>query len=220
MLAAEKLRRLAKDDGCAQVHQLIGNIADHAVGGHARGGVGAAAFDGHGEVGNIRFLALHAGNGHCQPLRGVDARLNGAGSAAQLLHADNFHGLARRAQLFKHALVIGALAAEADDQRRADVRAFAEVNQHVRHAPQIQRQLATSLMMAIADRPLHLAADRLRDIVGADDAGNYGHKISRAEFSVRPPVAKERISHGARPPSGRRAREALPGCEYERIRPF
>ena len=51
------------------------------------------------------------------------------------------------------------LAAEADDQRRADVRALPEVGQRIRHPLEVDRQLA-ALMMEIADRSLHLPADR------------------------------------------------------------
>ena len=50
MLAADELGGLAEDDGGPKVHQLVGHIADHAVGGHAAGGVGRAALDGHDDV--------------------------------------------------------------------------------------------------------------------------------------------------------------------------
>ena len=90
--------------------------------------------------------------------------------------------------------MVRALAAQADDQRRAHVRALAQVGQHIGHAMQIERQLAAALMMEIADRALHLPADRLADIVGADDTRNDSNQIAGAEFTVCPPVALERIA--------------------------
>lgn len=60
MLPAQELRRLAKDHRCAQVHQLIRHIADHAVAGHAAGGIAGAALDRHGQFGDVRGFPLHA----------------------------------------------------------------------------------------------------------------------------------------------------------------
>lgn len=49
------------------------------------------------------------------------------------------------------ALMIGSLAAEAHDQRRADVCAQAEINENLRHTLEVGRQLAAALMMEVAD---------------------------------------------------------------------
>ena len=90
--------------------------------------------------------------------------------------------------------MISTLATQADDQRRAYIRALAQIGQHVGHALEVKRQLAAALMMEIADRTLHLTADRLSDVVCADNARDNGNQIAGSEFTVCPPVALERIA--------------------------
>ena len=111
MLAADELGGLAEDDGGPKVHQLVGHIADHAVGSHAAGGVGRAALDGHDDVGHIHRLALQAGGLDDQAAGDVGAGLDGLGHAAQLLDVDDLHMLAGGGDLLDHALMVGAFAA-------------------------------------------------------------------------------------------------------------
>ena len=118
------------------------------------------------------------------------------------------------------ALMIGSLAAEAHDQRRADVCAQAEINENLRHTLEVGRQLAAALMMEVADGALDLAADRLRHVVCTDGRRNDGDQISSAELSVRSSVALECIAHDTPLLTDRRGREGPSCCGYGRIRPF
>lgn len=72
--------------------------------------------------------------------------LNAGGGAAELLNVDDLTRLAAGLDGLIDALMIGTLAAEAHDQRRADVCAQAEINENLRHTLEVGRQLAAALM--------------------------------------------------------------------------
>ena len=220
VLSAEEFGRFAEDDGRTEVNELVCHVADDTVGGHAGGRIRAAALDGHGQIGNIAGLALLAGDLHDKALCRVHAGLDTGGCAAELLNVDDLTRLAAGLNGLIDALMIGSLAAEAHDQRRADVCAQAEINENLRHTLEVRRQLAAALMMEVTDSALDLAADRLRHIVCTDGRRNDGDQISCAELSVRSSVALECIAHDASLLTDRRGREAPSCCGYGRIRPF
>ena len=220
MLAAEEFGRFTEDDGRTEVNELVCHVTDDTVGGHAGGRIRAAALDGHGQIGNIAGLALLAGNLHDKALRRVHTGLNAGGGAAELLNVDDLTRLAAGLDGLIDALMIGSLAAEAHDQRRADVCAQAEINENLRHTLEVGRQLAAALMMEVADGALDLAADRLRHVVCTDGRRNDSDQISCAELSVRSSVALECIAHDTPLLTDRRGREAPSCCGYGRIRPF
>ena len=220
MLAAEELGGLAEDNRRAQIHQLIGHIADHAVRRHAGSRIRCAALDGHDHVRNIRLFALLNRDFLHKALCSVNARLNRAGGAAQFLNADDLARLAAGADLINDALSIRTLAAKAHHQRRAHIRALAEVRERIGHALKVNRQLTAALMMEIAHSALHLAADGLRNIVRADDARDHGHEVSRAVFAVLTAIAHKGIHLASSFVTGRRGRAALQGYAHGRIRPF
>ncbi|MPM27263.1 hypothetical protein SDC9_73773 [bioreactor metagenome] len=220
MFAAQKLRGLAEDDCRAQVHQLIRHIADHAVGGHAGGGVGRAALNGHGYPADVNRAALEPRNFHYQLLRGVDALLDGGAHAAQLLNADDLHRLARFPDLRHQPLMIGSLAAEADYQRRADVGAAAQADQRFGHLIQVGRELAAALMMEIAHRSCNLTHNGRGHISGTGYAWNDGNHIAAAHLSVRADIAHKLIAHPVPPwPEDLRARACCPDYGRGHIRP-
>ncbi len=150
----------------------------------------ARALDGHDDVGHVHGLALLAGNCHHQSAGKVGARTDGFGDTAQRLDTDDFHRLARDAQLTVHALGVGTLAAQADNQKGDYVGTVPETDQGFGHPVQIGRHLAAAMMVQVGYDALHLAADGLGNVVGAGDAGKHGHKVARAELSVG-----ARISH-------------------------
>lgn len=91
--------------------------------------------------------------------------------------------------------VVSSLAPEADDQGSADIGALSEIGEDICDAFQVERKLATSLVVEISDSSLYLADDRLRDVIGTDHAGNYGNKISGTDPAVFAPVAFKCITH-------------------------
>ena len=189
MLAAQKLGGLAKDDRGTQIHQLVGHIPDHAVGGHAAGGVGSTALDGHDDLRDIHRLPLQTGDLDDQFAGKVGAQLDGLADAAQLLNVDDLHVLAGGRQLPVHPLVVGAFAAEADDQDGTDVGAHAKADEGVGDPLQIRRHLAAPLMMQVGDGALHLMADGVGHIVGAGHTGDHSNIVACADFSVGAHIA-------------------------------
>ena len=220
MLAAEEFGRFTEDDGRTEVNELVCHVTDDTVGGHAGGRIRAAALDGHGQVGDVAGLALLAGDLHDKALCRVHTGLNARRRSAKLLNVDDLTRLAAGLDCLIDALMVGTLAAEAHDQRRADVCAQAEINENLRHTLEVRRQLAAALMMEVTDSALDLAADRLRHIVCTDGRRNDGDQISCAELSVRSSVALECIAHDASLLTDRRGREAPSCCGYGHIRPF
>ena len=222
MLAAEKLRRFAEHHRRAEVNQLVRYIADDAVGSHAGGRVGCAALDGHDDLGNICFLALCAGSLQNKLLRRINARLNRTRHAAQLLNTNDGNRLSGRGDFFLHALNVRALAAKADNQHACHVRPLAQADERIRHALEVNRQLAAALMMEIADRPLHLTNDSLRNIRRADDARDDRNQISGADGAVCAAIAVKCTSHFDFLLTDRRARAGLPDCvrEHTRLRRY
>ena len=69
----------------------------------------------HNDLGNIHRLALQAGNFNDKLAGNIGAQLDRLADAAQLLNVDDLHMLAGSAQLFVHALVVGAFTAKAYD---------------------------------------------------------------------------------------------------------
>ena len=72
-------------------------------------------------------------------LRRVHTGLNARRSSAKLLNVDDLTRLAAGLNGLIDALMIGSLAAEAHDQRRADVCTQAEVNENLRHTLEVRR---------------------------------------------------------------------------------
>ena len=200
VFAAQELGGLTEYHGGAQVDQLVGHVADDAVGGHAGGGVGGAALDGHDHVGDVDRLTLHTGDLHHQLLSRVDAGLNGSGGAAQLLDTDLLYRLAGGFQFCHQTGGVGAFAAEAHHQAGGHVGTLAQADESVGDPLQVTGQLAAALVMVEANGALNLALNGLAHIVGTDNAGYDGNQVAAAVTAVGPLVTVKSVTHYVRPP--------------------
>ena len=222
MLAAQKLRRLAKHDRRTEIHQLVGHIAHDAVGGHAGGGVRSAAFDGHGDVVDADRLALDTADEHYQLLRGIDTGLDGGADTAQFLNADDADGFPRLADLSGQPLVVGALAAEAHHQDRCHIGAFAQRDERFGDTVEVRRKLAAALVVEVAHCPGYLPHDGRGHVSGTGHAGHDGHMVPTSDLSIRADISHKFIRHDNFPPvlAGRPGRAGCRGSGYGHDRLF
>ena len=189
MLAAEELGRFSEDDRCSKVYQMICHIADHAVAGHTARGIAGAALDRHDNLTHICFGTLHAGDLNDKLSGNIRTGLNCFGNTAEFLDMDDLYRLSGCLQFLVHAFMVGALAAERDNQNCPDIRTLAKGDQRFRDPIKIRRQLAASLMMQVDNGSLNFMGNRIRHIIGTCHRRNDGNIISGSHRPIRSAIA-------------------------------